>query len=232
MHHLTARLLPCLVLLVLTGPVHADLLFAQPVISGGVALASDFARFQQEADNFALVTPATVQSIQWWGAYTNNAVQGDNFTLRLFSDAAGNPASTPFVDVTAMNVTRTLTNLVDNLGDPIYAYQADLASPTSLNGSTPYYLSVVNNTPPGGVWDWVGSGPGSHWARTDDASAWTVSTNSTGFAFTLLGAAGTAVPEPGSLLLLGCASLGLLAYGHRLWKHSEEERLTSSRSCY
>ena len=218
MRSLTSRWLPCLTLVCFAGPVQADILFSQPVIPDGVALASDFAHFQQEADNFVLVQPASVQSIQWWGAYTNNAVQADNFTLRLFSDVAGSPTMVPFVDDAAMNVTRTLTNLVDNLGDPIYAYQAGLASPAAVNGNTPYYLSVVNNTPPGGVWDWVGSGPGTHWARPDDTSPWTVSSNSTAFSFELLGTAGTAVPEPGTLLLLGCASLGLLAYRWRLRK--------------
>jgi hypothetical protein len=77
---------------------------------------------------------------------------------------------------------------------------------------------VVNDTPPGGVWDWVGSGPGTHWARTDDASVWTVSSNSTTLAFELLGTAGTAVPEPAALTLLGCAGLGLLAYSWKLRK--------------
>jgi hypothetical protein len=217
MRSLTARVLPCLALVCFTGSVQADILFSQPVIPGGVALASDLARFQQEADNFTLALSGSVQSIQWWGAYTNNAVQADNFTLRLFSDASGNPATTPFLDMSATNVTRTLTNLVDNLGDPIYAYQANLPSPAALTGSTPYYLSVVNNTPPGGVWDWVGSGPGIHWARTDDSSAWTESSNSTAFSFELLG---TAVPEPSTLLLLGCASLGLLAYRWKLRQQS------------
>jgi hypothetical protein len=42
--------------------------------SRGVALASDFARAQQEADNFALAQSASVQTIQWWGAYANNGI--------------------------------------------------------------------------------------------------------------------------------------------------------------
>src|SRR5262249_10860271 len=137
----------------------------------------------------------------WWGAYTNNSVQPDAFTLRLFADVAGNPAQTPLFSVSAVNLVRSLTGFVDNLGDPIFDYQADLPSPVVLSGNTTYYLSVVNNTPPAGVWDWVGSGPGTHWARPDDPSAWTVSANTTNFAFELLG--GAPVSEPGSLALLG-----------------------------
>jgi hypothetical protein len=77
-------------------------------------------------------------------------------------DVAGNPAMTPFVDMSSLSLSRTTTNLVDNLGDQIYDYQATLPSPVALDEATTYYLSLVNNT---GDWDWVGSGPGTHWAR-------------------------------------------------------------------
>jgi hypothetical protein len=177
------------------------------VIDGGVALASDFGRAQQEADNFVLPQAAAVQTVHWWGAYANNDMPTDNFTLRFFADAAGNPAITPFVNVSLSGVTRTATNLHDNLGDPIFEYQATLPNSVLIDGATPYYLSLVNNT---GDWDWVGSGPGTHWARPDDASAWTVSSNSTDFSFELLG--GAAVPEPCTLLHLAIGAVGMLAW--------------------
>ena len=179
MHSLTTRFLPCLALVVLAGPVQADILLSQPVIPGGVALASDFARFQQEADNFALTQPASVQSIQWWGAYTNNAVQADNFTLRLFSDAAGNPAQTPLVDVSAPNLTRTATNLVDNLGDPIFEYQADLPSPAALNRQHALFSVGGEQHAARRRVGLSRQRPGHALARTDDMSAWSVSSNST-----------------------------------------------------
>jgi hypothetical protein len=178
--------------------------FSQPVINSGVALASDFARAQQEADNFPLSQAASVQTIEWWGAYANNSIGTDNFTLRFFGDAAGNPAMTPFANVSGLNVTRTATNLVDNLGDTIYQYQAALVSPVTLDAATTYYLSLVNDT---GDWDWVGGGPGTHWARQDDTSAWTPSANSTDFAFEL---SGSSVPERPTVMLLAMAGLGVL----------------------
>jgi hypothetical protein len=204
--------LPCLLLLLLADQVQADLLFSQPVVSGGVGLASDFARFQQEADNFTLPPTASVVTIHWWGAYANNDIRTDNFTLRFFGDVAGNPAVMPLVDLSAVSLTRTPTSLLDNLGDPIYEYQAALPSPVTLNQATSYYLSVVNNTPPGGVWDWVGSGPGTHWARQEDGTAWTASGGTTSFAFELLG---TAVPEPPTVAILSFGSLTLLVYSWR-----------------
>jgi hypothetical protein len=48
--------------LLLASPVRADLLFSQPVIDGGVALASDFGRAQQEADNFTLPQATAVRT--------------------------------------------------------------------------------------------------------------------------------------------------------------------------
>jgi hypothetical protein len=176
------------------------------VIDGGVALASDFGRFQQEADSFALPQAAAVQTVHWWGAYANNDMPTDNFTLRFFADAGGNPAITPFVDMALAGVTRTATTLHDNLGDPIFEYQATLPTSVLADGVTTYYVSLVNNT---GDWDWVGSGPGAHWARPDDASAWTVSSNSTAFAFELLG---TPVAEPATLLPLAIGAVGMLAW--------------------
>jgi hypothetical protein len=196
--------------LLLASPLQADLLFSQPVIDGGVALASDFARFQQEADNFVLPQGAAVQTVHWWGAYANGDTPTDQFTLRFFADTAGNPAMTPFVDMALAGVARIATTLHDNLGDLIYAYQATLPTSVLVDGAATYYLSLVNNT---GDWDWVGSGPGRHWARPDDVSAWTVSSNTTDFSFELLG--GAAVPEPSTLLLLGVSSAGMLAWAGR-----------------
>jgi hypothetical protein len=210
-------ILPGLALLLLASPLRADILFSQPVINGGVALASDFARAQQEADIFSLAQSASVQSIQWWGAYANGDTPTDHFTLRFFADTTGNPAMTPFVNVSLSGVTRTATNLVDNLGDPIYSYQATLPSSVLVDGATTYYLSLVNNT---GDWDWVGSGPGTHWARPDDASQWTVSSNTTDFSFEL---SGTPVPEPSTLLLLAVSTVGMIAWaGRRKWRARKE----------
>jgi hypothetical protein len=204
--------LPCLSFLLLASPAQADLLFSQPVLSGGGALASDFARFQQEADSFVLPQAASVETIHWWGAYANNDVRTDQFTLRLLGDMAGNPAVRPLVDVSAVNLVRTPSNLVDNLGDPIYEYQATLPSSVVLDGAATYYLSVVNNTPPGGVWDWVGSGPGTHWARQQDGTAWSISSGTTSFAFELLG---SPVPEPSTLMLLALGTLGCIGWAWR-----------------
>jgi hypothetical protein len=191
----------------LTSRLRADILFSQPVMNGGVALASDFGRFQQEADSFTLSQLSSVQTIHWWGAYANNDIRIDVFTLRMFSDTAGSPAITPFIDASAVNLVRTPTNLLDNLGDSIYEYHATLSNSVLFDAGTTYYLSIVNNTL--GVWDWVGSRPGTHWARQDDASTWTASSNETSFAFELIG---TPVPEPSTLLLLGIGVFGVIGW--------------------
>jgi PEP-CTERM motif len=161
-----------------------------------------------------------VQTVHWWGAYANNDIRADSFTLRFFSDVAGNPAVAPFVEVSSLSVTRTATNLLDNIGDPVYEYQTTLARPVPLDGAASYYVSLVNTT---GDWDWVGSGPGTHWARQDDASAWLVSNNPTDFAFELIG---TPVPEPATRLLLAIGTLGVIGWAWR--RHKVAMRLATT----
>ena len=197
-------------LLLTSGGAHATVVFDNGgPLDGGPTAASDLAPFtpdglrQEAADDFTLASAATLNGINWWGAYTPaNQVDAvpDDFTIRVLDSA--------FNLIAAINVgtvSRFDTGLDNLLGLDIYGYETSVAPLTLAAGQ--YFLSILNNTPgdlPGQRWSWQGTagttGTIGQFRRDlvpfpDTTTGWLDA--STDYAFNI-----TAVPAPGALVLL------------------------------
>lgn len=191
--------------------------FSNPPLDGGGSGVSDFGDGQQEADDFALGAPSSIDQVRWWGSYgaTPDPAPADDFLVRLYNDVAGAPAVNPFSEI-AVNPTRAATALTASVfgghdGGTVYEYVASLPAPVGLSGGTTYYLSIVNNTATS-RWGWLEDGDGPHWWRSSEGSVWALSGRNTNFAFELSEV--NIIPAPGALLL-GALGTGLVGWMRR-----------------
>jgi hypothetical protein len=164
-------------------PVSAGELFdngAPNPVAG--AVASNFAGHDpeyefQSADDFYLASASSILQVRWWGLYqgSNIPLAPDLFTLRIFADVGGAPATTPLIELSLKRVRRAATGLV-SAGYEVYEYTAVLAPSVTLAAST-YWLSIVNDADTeivGTDWLWVlsDSSSGNFVARVNDAAPW------------------------------------------------------------
>lgn len=165
---------------------------------------------QQVADDFVLATTTSLDSFTWFGRYFANIVVADpvDFSIRIFSDAGGQPAAVPLHTV-GVSVNASPTGL-DFGGIPWFSYSSPLA--LILTAGT-YWISVVEDdastpTSGGSQWMWGDSTAGLRATRMGDAGPWTPGFD-LNHAFTL---EGSPVPEPSTLALSVLGILGLLRY--------------------
>jgi hypothetical protein len=177
-----------------------------------------FGNFATSYDNFTLATAATVTGVEWTGSYFNSPNQGSitAFTLTFWSDAAGQPSGTALDTVVIpgnANETATGVGGVDNAGNPVFTYSADISSfPLIAAAGTQYWLSIVPDLgfPP--QWGWE-SGTGGDGISYQDFFG-SRSQNAIDLAFALNGSpVATVIPEPGSLTLWGLGLVGLGWFG-------------------
>jgi hypothetical protein len=145
-----------------------------PLASGGSYLSE--LTDEQSGDNFSFASRSRVLSVVWWGVYLTPSPEADDFTVRFFQPALGNPKLTADFSFTDGAVTRTNSGLFDSFGDPIYRYQVQLPTTSAVvfpAGAT-RYLSVVNDTVDGWFWQ-VNSASGSNWFRFDELDPWQAS---------------------------------------------------------
>lgn len=154
----------------------------------------------------------SINGVEWWGSYADNAIHADDFTIRIFAFTAGSPDTTALVEFDVGAVARAGTGLTSsNGGFDIYRYSASFVD-TLLTAGDSYLLSIVNDSGALPDWGWsTSAGPAAAYTRSGVSTAvveglgWGV----VGFethAFNLSGEP-VAVPSPPALSLLAVAML-------------------------
>lgn len=145
------------------------------------------------ADNFTLGQAATVTGFRWTGAYQDNVPANDSFAIVIHSDANGLPGqvlSVSFIDPNDLLRVDSGIDLFEpntQAGGDVYDYSTSVSG-LALDGSTTYWLSIVNNTSNGWMWGNIGSNSTSAVSSTG-GQTWSQQFNSNDFRL-------TSVPEP------------------------------------
>ena len=142
----------------------------------------------QQAQIFTLGADGNVAAVVVWGNYGSlpPTPPTDNFTISFYTDDAGLPQEPPFRSEAIAPTSREATALIGFMGGIVYKYTFNFASPVPLTASTPYYISVLNNTTDTTRWNWneivPKGGPRSHklaagttWSSTTDSLAFELS---------------------------------------------------------
>lgn len=165
------------------------------------------------AETFTFAVPTTFNTVQWFGTYafTNTPPATDNFTISFYNATGGQPDPTALPDLTftvANNVNRTPT------GDTVVGFTGFSYStllPSVVLGAGTYGISIVNDTAADADdnWAWLTSAQtGTHYQRSSPTGSFVRLNSDLAFR---LGNTATAIPEPGSIALMGTGSVLPLA---------------------
>jgi hypothetical protein len=124
----------------------------------------------------------------------------DDFTVRLFNEAAGQPAFAPFFSVNVGNAVNRTPFGSNIAGFDVFEFSAVMA-PIPLTAGVTYWLSIVDNTVGDpDDWLWATSHAGNARQRVTAAGPWL--NGSRDLAFELTGdVQASAVPEPATIAL-------------------------------
>lgn len=195
-----------LVLVLATG-VQANVVVDRPPSQSG-AWPSDTAYpawgailSQRVADSFTIKAPAVIRQIKWWGNYwpaTPPTTELMQIRVHSTHPTSGLPGAV-LLDTAVLNPARTPTGLLVTNAPwtlntfPEYAFQAELATPLSLDPNTPYWLEIaqVGDNHSGFIWE-LSSVSQSRFAFANPSDApWELASSGSNLAFQL-----STVPEP------------------------------------
>ncbi|MCC6229377.1 MAG: PEP-CTERM sorting domain-containing protein [Phycisphaerales bacterium] len=160
---------------------------------------------QRMAENFTLDTDASIGTITAWGAYLDDNVVSDHFTVFIYADAGGVPGGILYSGVPA--VTSTIDTGV-NFGWNAFRTTLTLDTPFNAVGGVKYWVSLDNATNNGGAWAWIttSESDGVFASSLNQGENWNAMSGDS------LSLRLSDVPAPSGLALLG---LGGLVAGRR-----------------
>ena len=209
---LSILLISCLLLPLQTSAFSLpEQLPADPFVAG--TFFSDVHHPREAATPFALDEDASITSIVWWGGYSGLPVSSSDelaqFSVRIYAaDSWGGPKDTAFYQVQAA-ATRTSV-----LGAVIPSFQFEMILPKALHlpAGVPMWLALVDLEPKLPTFGWRKSSEfGRSFSRIGTGHAWQKVSGEASFRLK-----GTAVPEPGTALLVGAGLAGIAATGRRV----------------
>src|SRR6185437_14075486 len=174
--------------------------------------------YTEAAENFTLAAGAnTIGDVHWWGGCAYSTCPTGAFTLNFYNNASGLPSSL----ISSYNVGsahQTLTgNAISLVLIPEYSYSANIPALT-LAAGTPYWLGISDSATTDVTWGWettstVHDSAHAQFCNDPDTCAsgggWESEPNDV--AFNLTSREVSAVPEPGTLTLLGMGLAGFCA---------------------
>jgi hypothetical protein len=125
----------------------------------GIAMSNYYGRV---ADDFKVDAGGTIQSICWYGCYlnaqgTDTCASTDNFTITIYNDNSGSPASILNGPLNNLIVSRIDTGADIPFPDYVTArefkYSATIPS-TAVSANSCYWLEIVNRTSSNCLWFW------------------------------------------------------------------------------
>jgi len=187
-------------------PANAEVLWS----TYGPALVQGYEQTpaHENAEDFVLATGAAITSLDWSGVYINNTLPTDNFTVEIFGDDGGQPASTAEF-IADGTITRTDTGTTV-LGHEIYDYTDVLTTPLGIAAGTYYFDPLDKPSSDAFFWGVVSTTSGDIWVRGNPSlpSVGAGSESASTMAFEV---DGTATPEPALGPACGLILLALVA---------------------